>query len=187
MSMNAPQRPWIIHPTISFDKIGSRVAPHGEGPPPSRGARIAGRAVLVIVILVVLAIVVSVVAYFARSGADTERALLPETTVIDGATMYGYDVHKGGLFGPNAVGGDSAWVLARFSVEDDAAAQASLRSWLSEGSWRLDSQSPDANAYPWAGGDARYLDPVSSRTLYVNWYDDSDEVSLDLWVGLIEG
>ncbi len=182
-----PQRPWVVPPTISFDKIGSRVTPHGEGPPPSRGARIAGRAVLVIVILVVLAIVASVVAYFGRAGADTERALLPQATVIDGATMYGYDVHKGGLFGPNAVGGDAAWVLARFTVESDAAAQASLDEWISEGNWTVRSELPGTNDYAWARGVARYVDPASGRTLYVNLYDEGDEVSFDLWVGLVEG
>lgn len=187
MSMLPPQRPWIIPPTISFDRIDSRVTPHGEGMPPSRGSRIAKRVGIAIVILVVLAVAAAVVAYFARPGADVERALLPQTMVIDGATMYRYDVHKGGLFGPDAMGGDPEWVLARFTVEDEVAAQASLDAWISSGDWELRSESSRANDYAWARGSAYYIDPATARTLYVDWYDRGGEVSFDLWVGLVEG
>lgn len=185
--MLPPQRPWIIPPTVSVDKIDKRVTPHGEGMPPSRRSKIARRIGLAVVILVVLAIGAAVAAYFARPGADTERALLPETTVIDGATMFRYDVHKGGLFGPDGVGGDAEWVSARFTVEDDAAAQASLETWVSAGPWKLRSEAPGADDYAWSDGFAFYMDPASARTLYVNWYDKGDQISFDLWVGLVEG
>lgn len=187
MSNLGPPRPWIIPPTIQVDKIDKRITPNGEGMPPSRGSRIAKRIVLTAVILVVLGIGAAVAAYFARPGAETERALLPETTVIDGATMYRYDVHKGGLFGPDGVGGDAEWVSARYTVEDDAAAQASLDAWIAAGDWELRSEYPGTSDYAWSSGFAYYVDPASARTLYVNWYDEGDQISFDLWVGLVEG
>ncbi len=170
------------------DKIDKRVTPNGEGMPPSRGStdREADRAR--VVILVVLGIGAAVAAYFVRPGADTERALLPETTAIDGATMYRYDVHKGGLFGPDAVGGDSEWVLG--SVHRGGRRGGSgvaRRVDLRRATGSCDRSCLARTTTRGRGDGAHYMDPASSRTLYVNWYDQGDQISFDLWVGLVEG